>query len=195
MKKTTFLLYVILTLIMIGVTACSKVENVTTSGSKLILDLITGNDVTGSPGSTTIFSDVVTTSGGIYNDNGTATMRAVLLDPTQVGGSFYQSIVIDRIYVEFSRADGLDEPGKDIPYSFSQDVSVTIDIGYTQIFSFVLVPHTAKVEPPLVDLRYSNEVLKFEAKVTFFGKDIGGHRVEPVRGSVSVWCGNFADTN
>ena len=29
--------------------------------------------------------------------------------------------------------------------------------------------------------------------MTLHGKDLGGHRVAPVSGYVSVWCANFAD--
>jgi hypothetical protein len=29
--------------------------------------------------------------------------------------------------------------------------------------------------------------------VTVHGKDLGGHRVAPVSGLMTVWCANFAD--
>ena len=193
MKKTTFLLIVGLILLLVNVPGCNKLENTTTSASQLILDIITGNDITGSSGSTTIFSDVLTSSGSIYNDNADATMSAVLLDPYADDSTFYQSIRIYRIFVEYSRPGGLDEQGKDIPYSFSQDVSITIKIGETVVFPFVLVQHTAKMEPPLVDLVYATDVYKMEARVTFYGEDIGGNQVNPVTGTVSVWFANFAD--
>ena len=38
------------------------------------------------------------------------------------------------------------------------------------------------------------EFLELVAKVTLHGKDLGGHRVNPVSGYITVWCGNFADS-
>lgn len=195
MKKTTFLLFVGLILLLVSVPGCNRLENTTTSASQLILDLITGNDIAGEEGSTTIFSDVLTSSGGIFNDNAEATVRAVLLDPLSEDASFYQTIRIKRIFVEYSRPGGLDEQGRDIPYSFSQDVSITVDINAAVVFSFVLVQHTAKMEPPLVDLKYGQDVYKMEAKITLYGEDMAGNQVNPVSGSVSVWFANFADEN
>ena len=193
MKKTTFLLFLGLILLLVNVPGCNKLENTTTSASQLVLDLITGNDIAGESGSTTIFSDVRTSSGGIFNDNAEATISAVLLDPYGEDSTFYQSIRIYRIFVEYSRPGGLDEQGKDIPYSFSQDVSATIEIGGSLVFPFVLVQHTAKMEPPLIDLVYATDVYKMEARVTFYGEDMAGNQVNPVSGTVSVWFANFAD--
>jgi hypothetical protein len=68
-------------------------------------------------------------------------------------------------------------------------------IGETVDLPFVLVQHVAKLESPLVELiNISQEkILKMEAICTFYGKDVGGHRIAPVVGRVSVWFANFAD--
>ena len=61
---------------------------------------------------------------------------------------------------------------------------------------FVLIRHVAKLEAPLLALReWTNQekILQLVAVVTIHGKDQGGHRVAPVTGYISVWCGNFAD--
>jgi len=61
---------------------------------------------------------------------------------------------------------------------------------------FVLIRHDAKLEAPLFALREvgnQGAVLQLVAKVTVHGKDLGGHRVAPVSGYISVWCANFAD--
>jgi hypothetical protein len=197
MRKKILWFVIVLTTILIILPGCNYLENKTTSGSRLVLKMITGTDLNGNTGSNTIFSDVITTSGTIFNDNATAQMTAALLDPLILpsDATEYQTVVIDRIKIEYSRTDGLSEPGKDIPYSFTQDVHVAIRIGETVTFPFVLVSHTAKMEPPLVDLRYSNEVYRMEARITFYGEDLGGHRVVPVVGSISVWFANFGDND
>ena len=93
--------------------SCNKLENETTSGSVLLINSITGNDLDGTAGSTTIFIDVVQVNDDgsmtIYNDNGVADLTAVLLDPFIVQGdsTYYQNIVVDQIDIEYTRADGL----------------------------------------------------------------------------------------
>ncbi len=197
MRKKILLLVIVITIILIIQPGCNYLENKTTSGSRLVLQMITGTDSQGNVGSNTIFSDVITTSGSIYNDNGEAKMTAALLDPLiePTDATEYQTIIVDRIRIDYSRTDGLKEPGKDVPYSFTQDVYVAVRIGALISFPFVLVSHTAKMEPPLVDLRYSNEVYRMEATITFYGEDLGGHRVAPVTGSISVWFANFGDND
>ncbi len=182
--------------LLLVLSGCNTVENKTISGSRLVVLSVTGKDLDGTEGSTTIFSDVLT-QGGIFNDNGVAELTAQLLDPakTPAESTYYNDIVVDQVDVEYSRADGQNVPGQDVPYSFSQKVYAIVEIADTTELPFVLIPHTAKIEPPLIHLVRSGaeKILKLEAKVTFHGKDLGDNRVEPVVGYVSVWCANFAD--
>ncbi|NIM15952.1 MAG: hypothetical protein GTO45_28460 [Candidatus Aminicenantes bacterium] len=186
---------VLLVFMLINFSGCNKLEELSRSGSKLIIDIITGTDSRGEPESTTIFSDVIT-NGSVFDDVATATLSAVVLDPDIPVGTFYQDIMVDQVDIEYSRADGLNVQGRDVPYSFSQKVTARVQPGGLRVeLSFVLVQHTAKSESPLVELVNLGQehILKLEAKVTFHGKDVGGHRVEPAVGYVSVWCANFAD--
>jgi len=177
---------------------CNKLENMTTSSSKLVVDLITGKDLLGNEESTTVFSDVITTSGTVYNDAATATLSNEILDPNKTTGTFYQDIIVDQIDIEYSRSDRSDSQnlqGVDVPYSFSQKVNARVPTGETITLGFVLVQHVAKIESPLVEMiGFGQEhVLKLEAKITFHGKDIAGRRVEPAVGYISLWCANFGD--
>jgi hypothetical protein len=198
MRMKWILMAIFLTVILFNFPACNKLENLSESGSALIVTLITGLDLEGTPGSTTIFSDVITTSGSILNDTATATLTTVVLDPSQTTGTFYQDIIVDQVDVEYTRSEIPNaQPGVDVPFGFSQNVYARVAVGETLEMPFILVQHVAKLESPLVDLVYGGEevVLKLEAKCTFHGKDVAGHRVAPVVGRVSVWCGNFADSN
>ena len=189
---------VFLTVILFNFPACNKLENLSESGSALIVALISGNDAEGNSGSTTIFSDVIYSSGSIVNDTATATLTAVILDPTQTAGTFYQDIIVDQVDVEYTRSEIPNaQQGVDVPFSFSQNVYARITIGDTLEMPFILVPHVAKLESPLVELVNAGQevVLKAEAKCTFHGKDVAGNRIAPVVGHVSVWFGNFADDN
>jgi hypothetical protein len=198
MRMKWILMAIFLTVILFNFPACNKLENLSDSSSALIVATITGTDLTGNAGSTTIFSDVITTSGSIFNDTATASLTAVLLDPAQTVGTFYQDIIVDQVDVEYTRSEIPNaQQGVDVPFSFSQSVYARVTIGDTLEMPFVLVQHVAKLESPLVDLVYGGEevVLKMEAKCTFHGKDVAGNRVAPVVGHVSVWFGNFADEN
>jgi len=200
MKRKNIIL-VVLIMVLVLLPACNKLENGTTSGSVLLVKSITGNDLDGTAGSTTIFIDVVTVnkdgSMTIFNDNGVVELQALLLDPDAdlQKSTYYQNIMVDQIDIKYKRADGLDNEGKDVIYSFSQRVSYMVSIGETVKIPFVLVQHVSKLESPLVELidLGQEKILKLEAMITIHGKDIGGRRVASVVGSVSVWISNFAD--
>ena len=200
MKRENIFLIVIVILFML-LPSCSKVENDSTSGSILLINSITGNDLDGTEGSTTIFIDIVQVNDDgtmtIYNDNGVAELTAEVLDPLVVGSdtTYYQNVMVDQIDIEYTRADGLNNEGDTI-YSFSQKVSYLVPVGENVVtVGFVLVQHISKLESPLVELvgLGQEKVLKLEAKITIHGKDIGGHRVIPAVGAVSIWISNFGD--
>jgi hypothetical protein len=178
--------------------ACNAVENESTSGSMLEIVSLTGKDLEGNVGSTTVFSDVIT-NGSIINDNGIALVQAAPLNPLITGNEItaYMDVMVDQIDVEFRRTDGRNVEGVDVPYHFTQPVSMLVSLSEAAVeIPFVLIRHVAKLEAPLIALRDvpSREfVLELVAVVTIHGKDLGGHRVTPVTGYVTVWCGNFAD--
>ncbi len=199
--KTKNILLVLIVFVFLVLPSCNSIENDSTSGSLLLINSITGNDLDGTPGSTTIFVDVVQVNEDgtmtIFNDNAVAELTAMLVDPYADLdlSTYYQNIMVDQIDIEYTRVDGLNTEGEDVIFSFSQKVSFMVPIGETVQIPFVLVQHVAKLESPLVELVNlgQEKVLKLEAKVTIHGKDIGGHRVSPVSGTVSVWISNFGD--
>ena len=186
-----------LVIVILMLTGCSACTDVGTSNSMLQIVSLTGNDLEGTEGSTTVFSDVLT-AGGIINDNGVAELTALPIDPMLPDTEItpYMDVMVDQIDVRFERPDGKNVEGVDVPVHFSQPVSMLASIGTTIDVPFVLIRHVAKMEAPLLALRDvpSREfVLQLIAIVTIHGKDMGGHRVAPVTGYISVWCGNFAD--
>ncbi|MBN2346074.1 MAG: hypothetical protein JXO51_06755 [Candidatus Aminicenantes bacterium] len=179
--------------------SCVAKENDTTSASFLVIDSLTGNDLEGNPGSTTVFSDVSFQS-SIINDNGVAAVSTLTYNPledsTEHDITFYMNIIVDQIDVEFMRTDGRNTEGVDVPYRFTQPMNILVPVDETVEIPFVLIRHVAKLETPLLELRgvpSRDFVLQLVAKVTLHGKDLGGHRVAPVSGYMSVWCANFAD--
>ncbi|MBN2400723.1 MAG: hypothetical protein JXI33_10340 [Candidatus Aminicenantes bacterium] len=182
----------------LAMASCNALENESTSGSMLQIISLTGNDLEGNEGSATVFSDVITNN-SIFNDNCVVEIRALPLDPytPDLKLTPYMDVLVDQIDVKFERTDGRNVEGVDVPYRFTQPVNQRVSITGTIIkIPFVLIRHVAKMEAPLLALREipSQEfVLQLVATVTIHGKDLGGHRVAPVSGYISVWCANFAD--
>jgi hypothetical protein len=184
-----------LIIVALAMTACNTLENQSTSATRLQIVSLTGNDLQGKTGSTTVFSDVIT-NGSIINDSGVADILALTLDPMIEANQItpYMDVLIDQIDVEFRRTDGRNVEGVDVPYRFTQPMSITVPITKNAEIPFILIRHMAKQEAPLLRLRDNSEVLELVAVVTIHGKDLGGHRVAPVTGYVTVWCANFADS-
>lgn len=200
MKYRLTAVVAIIAIIIIGVmSGCTTREETNQGASKLIVLAITGRDLSGAIGSNVIYSDVITTSGTVFDDTCSAELRVEPLYPYQstISYTWYQDIMVDQIDIEYSRADGLNVQGMDVPFSFSQKVFARVKIGELTQINFVVVTHNAKAESPLIELiNYGQEhVLKLEAKITFHSVDLAGNRLEPVVGGVSVWCCNFGDSN
>lgn len=183
----------------LALVSCVAKENDSTSASFLVINSLTGTDLQGNSGSTTVFSDV-SLAGSIINDSGTASVKALTYNPMEDSKehdiTYYMNVIVDQIDVEFMRTDGRNVEGVDVPYRFTQPVNWVVDIDTVEDIPFILIRHVAKLEAPLFALREVTSqgvVLQLVAKVTLHGKDVGGHRVAPVSGYLSVWCSNFAD--
>lgn len=147
--------------------------------SNLLSDVITVVD-----GSPTYFNDLarVTLSLGLKDPGSSANPMA----PTQ-----NQFITIDRYRVSFSRTDGRNTQGVDVPYEFEGAFTVTVGGQSTQA-AFTVVRHVAKREAPLKALETSPVILSTLADITFFGTDQTGRAVT-VTARASIDFGNFAD--
>jgi len=99
------------------------------------------------------------------------------------------AITLTRYRVTFTRADGRNTPGVDVPYPF--DGAVTETITSTGTVGFIVVRATAKAEPPLVALigNGGSQFISAIAQVTFYGTDAAGNTVS-VTGQMTV---SFAD--
>lgn len=183
----------------LALVSCVAKENDNTSASFLVINSLTGNDLDGKAGSTTVFSDV-SLSGSIVNDNAVASTTTLTYNPLEDSAehdiTFYMNVIVDQIDVEFMRTDGRNVEGVDVPYRFTQPLNMLVPVDESVEIPLVLIRHVAKLEAPLLALREVPSqafILQLVAKVTLHGKDLGGHRVSPVSGYMSVWCANFAD--
>jgi hypothetical protein len=108
------------------------------------------------------------------------------------GPSDLNAVTITRYRVEFSRADGHNTPGVDVPYSFDSAMTFTVKPFESVTAGFELVRHVAKQEAPLLSLANSHNIVSTIAKITFYGTDQAGNVVSATA-SMGISFGNFAD--
>lgn len=127
----------------------------------------------------------------IFNDIGQAVLSLVPKDAT-IAPSSNNQVTISRYHVEYSRTDGRNTQGVDVPYAFDAAVTGTVPAGNSLTLSFELVRSSAKQEAPLVQLRVNPVEISTFAKVTFYGKDLVGNDIS-VTATIQVNFANFGD--
>jgi len=129
----------------------------------------------------------------IVSDGGAVALALVAKNQSSVAApsSSNNEVTINRYHVAFTRADGLNTPGVDVPYPFDGAVTGTVQVGGGALsLTFELVPIVAKEEPPLAALVNSQTVLLTIASVTFYGQDLVGNAISAT-GTIQVDFGNF----
>jgi hypothetical protein len=145
----------------------------------------------------TLFSDVFTIKDGnptVFADNGRVSFTVAMKDPgppaspTAVGANNF--ITLDGYHVRYTRADGRNKEGQDVPYAF--DGSMTFTVSGERTESFVLVRHNAKEEAPLAALTQSPVIIDAHAEITFYGHDQTGRAVSTTA-TILIEFGNYGD--
>lgn len=131
----------------------------------------------------------------IFSDPGQVTLR---LSPKNIGPpgtpatpSPNNEVTITRVHVAYTRADGRNTEGVDVPYSFDTAATATVPASGSVTFGFILVRNDAKAEAPLVQLRNNGVVISTIANVTFYGRDLVGNDIS-VTGSIGIEFGRFS---
>jgi hypothetical protein len=184
----------IILLAFLALVSCNPVDNDSRSASLLLIDNIVGADADGAIANF-LQSDVLLGNGSVRADSITATIRAETLDPDPLlGASQYNDIVLTRYLVSFTRTDGRNVPGQDVPYPFEGSMSSVVKTGSTASVSLVLVREVAKLEPPLIGLvdLGAEVVLTCTAKIDFYGHDMVNRTVKAT-GYLTVYFANYAD--
>jgi len=126
----------------------------------------------------------------VYNDLGQATLSLVMKD-IAVAPTSNNNVTVTRYRVVYTRADGRNTPGVDVPFAIDGAATALIPAdGSTVIVGFDLVRNTAKEEAPLVQLINGSNILSVIATVTFYGKDIVGNDVS-ASGQIQITFANF----
>jgi len=189
---------VILTMILF-LFSCNSVVKKTQSDSMLIVSSITGKDIEDNEVNF-LQSDVVsvdTDTGALYitADSAKATLTAKSLEPEPaLGTSTYSNILVTSYSVTYTRSDGKNREGIDVPYSFSGSISALVEIDASAEVSFIIVRESAKLEPPLINLRdgRGEGPLTIQAKIDFYGHDVANHQVKAT-GYLTIFFANYID--
>jgi len=125
----------------------------------------------------------------VYEDLGRVSLRVAMKDPTALisPASF---ITVRRYRVTFTRTDGRNTPGVDVPFAFEGALTLTAGAESASV-AFTLVRIQAKSEAPLLALVGGGGAIAIStlAQITFYGTDQAGREVVATA-NISV---NFAD--
>jgi len=179
--------------------SCNPIEDETKSDSLLIVEKITATDLEGNEVNF-LNSDVIKVNeetGETYvtADAAKATLRATLLNPAPLmGASTYNDILVTRYVVTYTRSDGKNTPGVDVPYPIEGSLSALVRIDQTTDVSIIVVRETAKLEPPLRNLAIGrgDGVITATAKIDFYGEDMTKHKVKAT-GYLTIEFANYID--
>lgn len=196
-KKRQILLLGLVLAAGLALTACNPIEDQSQSASLLTVLTVQGVDSTGNQ-TDFLSSDVVkvdTTTGlsTVVADNAVALLKVSTLDPSPMGGiSQYNDVTVDRYVVSYSQPSGAKREGVDVPYSFEATLTRTIPVNSQDSVSFIVVRLVAKMEPPLVQLVESGDVLQCTARIDFYGHDQANKKVTAT-GYLPIFFSNYAD--
>lgn len=132
----------------------------------------------------------------VFSDVGRANLTVMLKDPGTAGSpaqpTTVNQVTFSRYRVVYSRADGRNTPGVDVPYPFDSGATFTASVDTPGAVGFELVRHVAKQEAPLASLVVNNQIINTIAEVTFYGQDRAGNEVTAA-GRIGIEFGNFGD--
>ncbi len=186
----------LLAILLVG-SACNKNESNNQSGSLVTIQQMLAKGSDGTLG-TYCASDVVTVVNDVstvIQDSGQVQIRNAPMNPDQSSSSAWMDVVINRYRVRYTRADGRNMEGEDVPWAYEESCTVTIPANGTAAFPFVLVRAVAKTELPLIRLAegpIGEAQIISTATVDFYGHNLSGNSVT-VTGTIGVHFANWAD--
>jgi hypothetical protein len=132
----------------------------------------------------------------IFGDIGQIEIRLLPKNPGAPGfpaaPSPLNAVTFSRYRVAYTRTDGRNTPGVDVPFGFDSAVTFTVSETGSATAGFVMVRNTAKAEAPLAALGSNGNIISTLANVVFYGKDQAGNEITAT-GTIGVSFGNFGD--
>ena len=177
--------------------SCNRIVNDSRSDSVLLIVRLQGTDIDDNEAdflqSDVVKVDATTGQSTVAADAALVTFTTASLDPAPLlGTSQYFDIFVTHYTVTYSRTDGKNQEGVDIPYSFDGAMSVQVRVESETAANFVIVRAVSKLEPPLVNLasgRGEGE-LKVTARIDFYGHDTEGNKLKAT-GYLTIFFANY----
>jgi hypothetical protein len=180
-------------------TSCSESAARSGQGSAyLVLNSLAaakGGGVNANTFSSSLPSDVITLVPALtgtptqFSDSGQATLQLQMKDVLD-SPSANNAVTLTQYHVKYTRSDGHNVQGVDVPYEFDGALGVTVSS--TATVGFTLVRVQAKQEAPLAALVNNGQVISTFAEVTFYGHDQVGNAVT-VSGRITIDFSNWGD--
>jgi len=192
----------LLVILAAGLSSCVARDYATSSRADVILRIVTVNATAGGSGTSAAFlqSDVLT-NGGVFNDVVTVELEAIpknALLGTDLAPS--NNLILQSYAVKYTRSDGRNVEGVDVPFAITGALAQQVDIGGTTTVPFTVVRHQAKLEPPLKNMGITDStagapgsiVVDVIATVTIYAKSSTGKDVS-TEFNLEITFGDFPD--
>ena len=129
----------------------------------------------------------------VFNDNAAVTFVGRPKDLTGLS-SPTNDVVFERYRVTYTRADGRNVPGVDVPFPFDGVSSFLVPADGNAVGrAFIVVRHQAKRESPLREISQNSAgILSVLARMDFFGRDGAGRQIQ-VTAFLSITFADFAN--
>jgi hypothetical protein len=179
-------------------TSCSETARTGQGSAYLVLNSLAGAKGGGANANTfasSLPSDVITLVPALtgtptqFSDSGQATLQLQMKDVLDTP-SANNAVTLTQYHVKYTRTDGHNVQGVDVPYEFDGALGVTVSS--TATVGFTLVRVQAKQEAPLAALVNNGQVISTFAEVTFYGHDQVGNAVT-VSGRINIDFSNWGD--
>lgn len=153
---------------------CAK-DYVTSSEGDVIFRIVSIND------GDVLESDVITDE-GIFADSVDVLVANRPRNPLTTVPQVAMAVFIERYEVSYTRSDGRNTAGVDVPFAISGPLTTTVDVasaGNNVTVPIEVVRLAAKLEPPLRNLRDfgGQDIITVIAQVTLHGRTTAGHAV------------------
>jgi hypothetical protein len=137
-----------------------------------------------------VLSDIVSENATIVNCDVVVEAEVVAKNPNSEP-TRRDTVTVSSYHVKYTRSDGRDVQGLDVPYEISGPLTQTIDGNTSAEFPVTMVRHQAKLEAPLKNVT-GTDVVTMGAEVTLYGETLNGDGVS-ASGSVQITFADFGD--
>jgi hypothetical protein len=140
-------------------------------------------------------SDVQISAGTVCADFVPLRLENHFINPAITVTGFRHDFTVFRYTVSYTRADGLNQQGVDVPFAISGDLAKEITEETAANLNLEVVRAQAKLEPPLSNLRNLGgaAVVTVFANITLYARTTTGSLLNPVSGTLQIDFADFAD--